>query len=143
MATASLSLPRPGRKLYFGDHPEFACSIGGRCLEPYLYDGDVVHFIRREPKPGDIVAFELNGEPGIKQFLDRNPLGEVQLHMTNPEPGHYDLVIPLSSGLIIAGCAWQLLEAERTDRDLKGLMSLGVTVEWELYQRVTGVPSVN
>ena len=88
MATTSLSLPRPGRKSFFGDHPEFACRIGGPCLEPYLYDGDLVHFIRREPHPGDIVACEFDGQPCIKQFLGKNISGEVRLHMTNPGPGH-------------------------------------------------------
>ena len=136
-------LPRERRELYFGDHPEFACQVGGHCLEPLLYQGDVVHFIRRDPKPGEIVACEMDGKPFIKVYQGVTDQGEIRLHMTNPEPGYYDLLLPPSSGLVVAGCAWQLLEASQTDRDLDGLMSLGVTVEWELYRRVTGVPSVN
>lgn len=65
-----------------GSLAQFACRVHGDSLEPLLSDQSVALAVRREPAPGEVGVFLVDGEYVIKQYA-ADPYGNVYLFAVN------------------------------------------------------------
>ncbi len=122
---ASPSIPKVSVKDFAREHKRFAVRASGSCLEPHLYDGDVLVIeTRLKPVPGCVVAVELHGHECLKVY-DELEDGHVVLRMTNNSPEYHDILVKPTTGLVIVGVAQELIDAERvTGRDFRQALDI-------------------
>jgi len=65
-----------------GSLAQFACRVHGDSLEPILSDQSVALAVRRDPAPGEVGVFLVDGEYVIKQYA-ADPYGNVYLFAVN------------------------------------------------------------
>ena len=68
---------------------DFACRVHGDSLEPYFHDGDIALALKRQPEPGEVGAFYVDGEYKLKQYCADN-LGNVYLFAANRDKADTD-----------------------------------------------------
>jgi hypothetical protein len=145
MATSILQSPHVSKPKKPDVPADFAAGLTGRCLEPILFEGDVIHFKRDlKPKESSVVLVELQGRKMIKLFssspVSTAPDGEVILRTT--KPGYYDFLIRPDTDFHVLGVAWMLVSVQRPDRDLNLVFDTGMTVSAEVFAITAGRPDV-
>ncbi|MBW2091499.1 MAG: S24 family peptidase [Deltaproteobacteria bacterium] len=114
---------------------DFAAGVTGRCLEPILFEGDVIHFKRdQKPRDGSIVLVELQGRKMIKMYSRQGE--NVILRTTGP--GFYDFLIRPDTVFRILGTAWMMVSVKNTRRDLAPVFDACMNVSTQVFAAVSG-----